>query len=929
MTCCRLVTNVLQIVHSVLPSQQPAKSTVSFSNVFHHFQSFRIVWNMGICDSEVRQELQLDIHLTQGPLAVQELVLHIHSCPKLPKTAKRLGQMSNCLCVYVCESQCSWITFNGINCIGSGEKSQIHIFSSKSFELRQALYDSIQPWPWQADKWISIEEAQTVWLKFIQRGTRDQNSPADLPKPKFEADRFQDVSTDMPFPCGHPYCNQFHDNAHGFCDKHRWSHIWRKVSSKVTSICYWLELILLLTIQAAAEIQSRILLLLILLSLLPATCIFLEESTGISIASICVTFLVVAVGSCFYTATRLDSMQQRVFKLALATEANYFQVLQPQADTSEHLIQVSTMLTNHSGGSAQELAQPEQDLKSKYVEARCQMIHFQRAVCDPLASMGLEVVANIKSVIELDEREGTADNILYFEVMCDGLQQVQHAWEMLQTLDVEIVSAHDFFAVASARRCCRIVVSLRGYLVTIFLLEKSLSFLESQRGIGDAANSLGLLDKTTVASWEASRRQGASEFPKSVFATTALLRLLALCVSLIIAIFIHNLGSGYYSHINEQGVFSPRLVAMALPFWACSAVLFWEFLRSCCVTLGDGSTGASKIRPRPTQVWYRKYLGVQGRHYAFKVAALQLITVVIQGLAKASLFGDIRDQRGSEALNSASVHCFMGLLLCNCIFPALVFAFPNWVSSRVGAAVMDAFLDFGYLITSLWVYIDFATTDYFAPIFLDTFLNYASIYICIVHILCVCRSLETADWASLFQVQHAEPMWGPVRRRLFSSAYACALVIFVGAMLGDIVYLHQAGPCSPCSCSTLAPGSLLLERCPVRSGYFVYRRAPLLALDLAKRNITEILPDAFLTGGVHSRVTSLSLRGNHLTDLPEGYLCRSSGPGVHQHHFPGPRLQQADGTFSRCLSDAFRPKGTYPQLAFGKQPLYNPPSWSL
>ena len=158
---------------------------------------------------------------------------------------------------------------------------------------------------------------------------------------------------------------------------------------------------------------------------------------------------------------------------------------------------------------------------------------------------------------------------------------------------------------------------------------------------------------------------------------------------------------------------------MALPFWACSAVLFWEFLRSCCVTLGDGSTGASKIRPRPTQVWYRKYLGVQGRHYAFKVAALQLITVVIQGLAKASLFGDIRDQRGSEALNSASVHCFMGLLLCNCIFPALVFAFPNWVSSRVGAAVMDAFLDFGYLITSLWVYIDFATTDYFAPIFLD------------------------------------------------------------------------------------------------------------------------------------------------------------------------------------------------------------------
>ena len=186
--------------------------------------------------------------------------------------------------------------------------------------------------------------------------------------------------------------------------------------------------------------------------------------------AICITFLIVVVGSCFYTATRLDSMQQRVFKLALATEANYFQVLQPTSDTSEHLIQVSTMLKNLSGGSSQGLAQPEQDLKSKYTEARFQMSRFHLVVCEPLANIGLEVVVNMKSLAELDEKEGAAD-ILYCEVTCDGLQQVQHAWDMLQTLDVEIVSAHDFFAVASARRCCRIVVSLQGYLATVFLLE--------------------------------------------------------------------------------------------------------------------------------------------------------------------------------------------------------------------------------------------------------------------------------------------------------------------------------------------------------------------------------------------------------------------------------------------------------------------------
>jgi hypothetical protein len=50
--------------------------------------------------------------------------------------------------------------------------------------------------------------------------------------------------------------------------------------------CVWLELIFLLSGQAAAEIQSRILLLIILLSLLPASFIFLEESTGMSVTFI-------------------------------------------------------------------------------------------------------------------------------------------------------------------------------------------------------------------------------------------------------------------------------------------------------------------------------------------------------------------------------------------------------------------------------------------------------------------------------------------------------------------------------------------------------------------------------------------------------------------------------------------------------------------
>ena len=236
-----------------------------------------------------------------------------------------------------------------------------------------------------------------------------------------------------------------------------------------------------------------------------------------SAASICVTFLVVSVGTCLYTAKRLDGMQQSVFNMALATEASYFQVPQLTSETSNNLVQVSTILRSHTDGSSQELLQTQQDLKSNYQQAKRHMNLFQTVVCEPLASTGLEVTAKIKSLTELDEREGGAD-ILFCEVWCDSLQEVQDAWDMLNDLDgVEIVSARDFFAVASYKKNCKVVVSLQGYLTTVVLMEKSLSSWEAQKGLSDAADSLGLLDKTKASAWEVSRLQRDSEVPRCVF----------------------------------------------------------------------------------------------------------------------------------------------------------------------------------------------------------------------------------------------------------------------------------------------------------------------------------------------------------------------------------------------------------------------------
>ena len=111
----------------------------------------------------------------------------------------------------------------------------------------------------------------------------------------------------------------------------------------------------------------------------------------------------------------------------------------------------------------------------------------------------------------------------------------------------------------------------------------------------------------------------------------------------------------------------------------------------------------------------------------------------------------------------------------------MILVIPNYVFSRVGAALLDAVLDVGYMVTSIWLYVVFAT-NYLTDIFLSSFLNYMSIYICVAHVLCVCRSLETADWIALFQVRVLPPPAKP-GREFFSPQHTWLLfLVCLGAL---------------------------------------------------------------------------------------------------------------------------------------------------
>ena len=248
------------------------------------------------------------------------------------------------------------------------------------------------------------------------------------------------------------------------------------------------------------------------------------------------------------------------------------------------------------------------------------------------------------------------------------------------------------------------------------------------------------------------------------------------------------------------------------------------------------------------------------------------------------MFHAMVEELGAVALHAnIAFQAFLTVLFCNMAFPAFVLCFPNFVFSRVGAAVVDAVLDIGYFITSWALYIDYYWVR-FNDIFQQNFWVYTSMYVCVAHVLCVCRSLETADWIALFKVPAAPPIWGAWKRVLVSIAYACGLFAVVAMLLGGSVLasLLEGGLCPPCDCSTVAPGSVALERCIIQQhtstgeqgGPYVMYSVD--TIDLRDKRLTALAPRAFQSRDSkgqtwhYLRPDEIHLERNRLTTVPAG-----------------------------------------------------------
>ena len=674
--------------------------------------------------------------------------------------------------------------------------------------------------------------------------------------------------SDMPFPCSHHGCFRFHSNAHGFCQEHRWSRFTKKIASGFKTSWNWLQLLMLLLAQASVEIQDRWLLMLILMSLLPAATLFLFLQKEVGGFSTCfyIPLFVGVVASWIQSGKRFDKMQRAMLELLLTSEAMYLGNLQVTGEGAHE-----GFLFDEDVAES-DLQQSVTDLWGNFGEAKRLRILFQSAVCAPLNQISNgQVEAKLRFLTDCDISAFSVD-VLYCKVPCKGLKQIQEAWHMLKgladTQDIHIKSSHDDFArVSASKKCCCVVLSLEGYFATVWLVDETIDQLEQELdSMHHFANSLGLLDEAKPQHWASTFEAIAT--PRWCRVLTWLLRCAAQFLSATFAfVFIMRF-------INEDDGY--KCFVWACPFFALIIIFGYDLTVYCPMR---GEWRMRRRRLKPTQLLYRKHFGVQGSLYHLKVAILQLLTVLLQAKGKVSMLSvlvDGDDGVETDLWSLQSFLCFIGLLSFNIIYPALILAFPHSAVSRVGAACMDAALDLSYVV--VWLVLlaqtERASAFYFEgnPLLLlsklasHDFWSYMSVYFSVAHVCCVCRSLEQIDWPQLLQFRPRKRSVGQrFIRTLFAVAYALGLFLTVWELLHQV----HPDPCSPCRCSSIVSHGLKTYRLESCSAAAMWNLPELKLGGRTGCTISDISPDALQ--GLR-KLRKLHLSNNGLKELPEGGL---------------------------------------------------------
>ena len=313
-----------------------------------------------------------------------------------------------------------------------------------------------------------------------------------------------------PFPCSHLTCTSFHAELHGYCERHRWLGLAKRIFVQLNTGRQYIELSLLILMQAAAEVESRHLLLLIIISLLPAACFSMSQSTGGpgTVAFLLIVFL--TLGSVAYTAARLQRMHDLSKELHVQVESMYAKHLQ---------IDMSRLFGGKDGDI--DIVQPRiSSLTEHFIEARVQLDKFNRDICLPLQEFlrtrdftsrpnmrpALKLLAPAQEDVLLQGSASHILDLLYCDVTFSCWHGMIEAWKFLtrriesgELNNIEIVHVRDYFAAAeTGRRCAEMILNINGYLATVRFLDERLTQVENQLdNVHRLAKQLGLATHLT------------------------------------------------------------------------------------------------------------------------------------------------------------------------------------------------------------------------------------------------------------------------------------------------------------------------------------------------------------------------------------------------------------------------------------------------
>ena len=289
-------------------------------------------------------------------------------------------------------------------------------------------------------------------------------------------------------------------------------------------------------------------------------------------------------------------------------------------------------------------------------------------------------------------------------------------------------------------------------------------------------------------------------------------------------------------------------VSLTVPF-GVMAFLLWRDLfrawcRCCCRALKcHRCCGARKARRSRVTLLYDKYLGIDGSHFVYKTAALQIVTTVTQAATKLPILSaasyELLVPYYGDVDTSPIFYIFLSALVINALYPPILLQCESRLLQRIAPAFIDVALDLVYGVV-VWValFMNMALSAAHP----SDLLQYWTVFFPVMHIWTVCRTLESdgASRATSYRDHRLSR-----RAALFSGVAGLgtiATVLFLGCSFGNPFY--PPSTCRPCLCDS----EHTLRDCEVPS-----LMEPDDYMDLSGKGIKRIAKGAFDFDGLDVR----------------------------------------------------------------------------